>query len=99
MGPRIISVITPHRTTVVKTHCVFIRVVLLWGQIWNKEAAMADLNNHGRFPSFIQFRAPEKLPDVIVAAADKKFTTASEYVRQAIIKELKADGFEELSAA
>jgi len=99
MGPRIISVITPHCTAVVKTYCVFIRVVLLWGQIWNKEAAMADLNNHGRFPSFIQFRAPEKLPDVIAAAADKKFTTASEYVRQAIIKELEADGFEELSAA
>ena len=80
MGPRIISVITPHCTAVVKTYCVFIRVVLLWGQIWNKEAAMADLNNHGRFPSFIQFRAPEKLPDVIAAAADKKFTT--EFVDQ-----------------
>ena len=59
---------------------------------------MADVNSHGRFPRFIQFRAPKQLPDVIVAAADKKFTTASEYVRQAIIKELKADGFEELSA-
>ena len=60
---------------------------------------MADLNSQGRFPRFLQFRAPEKLPDAITAAADKKFTTASEYVRQAIIKELKADGFEELSAA
>jgi hypothetical protein len=60
---------------------------------------MADLKSHGRFPRFIQFRAPEKLPDVIAAAADKKLTTASEYVRQAIIKELKADGFEELSTA
>jgi hypothetical protein len=58
---------------------------------------MADLNSHGRFPRFIQFRAPERLPNVIAAAADKKLTT--EYVRQAIIKELKADGFEELSAA
>ena len=52
-----------------------------------------------RFPSYLRIRAPEKLPDAVVAAADKKFTTASEYVRQAIIKELKADGFEELSAA
>jgi len=60
---------------------------------------MADLNTSSRFPRFIQVRAPERLPDIIAAAADKKFTTASEYVRQAIIKELKADGFEELSAA
>jgi hypothetical protein len=52
-----------------------------------------------RFPSYLRIRAPEKLPDAVAAAADKKFTTASEYVRQAIIKELKADGFEELSTA
>jgi hypothetical protein len=41
------------------------------------------------------------LPEVIAAAADKKFTTASEYARQAIIERLKADGLdiEELSAA
>jgi hypothetical protein len=62
---------------------------------------MAELNSHSRFPRYIQFRAPEKLPDVIAAAAGKKLTTASEYLRQAVIKELKADGLDidELSAA
>ena len=62
---------------------------------------MDEPSSHARFPRYVQFRAPEGLPDVIAAAADKKLTTASEYVRQAIIKELKADGLniEELSAA
>jgi len=64
-----------------------------------EETAMAELNSQGRFPRYVHFRVPEGLPDVIMAAADRKLTTASEYVRQAIIKELKADGFEEFSAA
>jgi hypothetical protein len=42
---------------------------------------------------------PEKLQAAVAAAADSKFTSTSQYARQAIIKELKADGFEELSAA
>jgi hypothetical protein len=40
---------------------------------------MAELNSHTRFPRYVQFRAPERLPDAIAAAADKKLTTASEY--------------------
>jgi len=64
-----------------------------------EETAMPGLNSQTRFPRYVHFRVPEGLPDVIMAAADKKLTTASEYVRQAIIKELKADGFEELNAA
>jgi hypothetical protein len=62
---------------------------------------MPELTTRGRFPCFVQFRAPVGLPEVIAAAADKKFTTASEYARQAIIERLKADGLdiEELSAA
>jgi hypothetical protein len=64
-----------------------------------QEISMAELNSHIRFPRYVQFRAPEKLPEVIAAAAEKKLTTASEYVRQAIIKELKADGFEKINAA
>jgi hypothetical protein len=52
-----------------------------------------------RFPSFLRIRIPEQLPAVIAAAADKRMTTSSEYVRQAVIERLKADGIEELSAA
>jgi hypothetical protein len=66
-----------------------------------QEITMAELSSCTRFPRYIQFRAPKKLPDVIAAAARKKFTTTSEYVRQAVIKELKADGLDtkELNAA
>jgi hypothetical protein len=62
---------------------------------------MAELSSHTRFPRYIQFRAPEKLPDVIAAAASKRLTTSSEYARQAIIERLKTDGLDigELSAA
>ena len=49
----------------------------------------------------MRIRTPEKLQAAVAAAANRKFTTASEYARQAIIKELEADGLEieELSAA
>jgi hypothetical protein len=59
---------------------------------------MADVNNHTRFPRYVQFRVPEKLPTAIAAAAEKRMTTISEYLRQAVIKELKSDGFDELIA-
>ena len=52
-----------------------------------------------RFLSYLRIRTPEKLQAAVAAAANRKFTSASQYARQAIIKELKADGFEELSAA
>jgi len=38
-----------------------------------------------RFPSYLRFRAQEKLQAAVAAAANRKFTTASEYARQAII--------------
>jgi hypothetical protein len=60
---------------------------------------MAELNSHIRFPRYIQFRAPEKFPDAVAAAANKRLTTASEYMRQAVLAQLKADGIEGLSAA
>jgi hypothetical protein len=52
-----------------------------------------------RFSSYLRIRTPEKLPAAIAAAAERKLTTSSEYVRQAVIERLKADGIEELSAA
>ncbi len=62
---------------------------------------MAELSTHTRFPRYIQFRAPAKLPDVIAVVASQKLTTASEYMRRAVIKELVADGIDvgELSVA
>jgi hypothetical protein len=54
-----------------------------------------------RFPAFLRVRAPAELPTALQVAATRKFTTPSEYVRQAILSRLKADGLdiEELSAA
>ncbi|HMF25186.1 MAG TPA: hypothetical protein VKG24_24095 [Pseudolabrys sp.] len=52
-----------------------------------------------RFLSYLRIRTPEMLQAAVAAAANRKFTSASQYARQAIIKELKADGLEELSAA
>jgi hypothetical protein len=49
----------------------------------------------------VQFRAPEKLSDVIDETASKNFQTRSEYIRRSIVERLKADGviLEALSTA
>ena len=47
-----------------------------------------------RFPSRIEIRAPERLPHALAIAADQGMTTVSEYARQAIIKQLRADGID-----
>ena len=49
----------------------------------------------------VQFRAPEKLSDVIDETASKNFQTRSEYIRRSIVARLKADGvfLEALSTA
>lgn len=57
---------------------------------------MAELNSQSRFPGYVQFRAPERVPEALAVAADKKLTTVSEYLRQTVIEKLKADGFGEM---
>jgi hypothetical protein len=54
-----------------------------------------------RFAGYLHIRTPKRLPAAISAAADKKFTTSSEYARQAIIERLKVGGLniEELNVA
>jgi len=49
----------------------------------------------------VQFRAPERLSDVIDETASKNFQTRSEYIRRSIVARLKADGvfLEALSTA
>jgi len=49
----------------------------------------------------VQFRAPERLSDVIDETASKNFQTRSEYIRRSIVERLKADGviLEALSTA
>jgi Arc/MetJ-type ribon-helix-helix transcriptional regulator len=49
----------------------------------------------------VQFRAPEKLSDVIDETASKNFQTRSEYIRRSIVEKLRSDGviLEALSTA
>ena len=47
-----------------------------------------------RFSATLQLRAPPRLFPLIDKAADARVMTASEYVRQAIVERLKADGIE-----
>lgn len=49
-------------------------------------------NGNPRFPSRIEIRAPESLPQALATAANRGMTTVSEYARQAIINQLRADG-------
>ena len=52
-----------------------------------------------RFPSRIEIRAPESLPHALATAADRGMTTVSEYARQAIITQLRADGIDPMRLA
>lgn len=47
-----------------------------------------------RFDSLIQFRAPENLQDAIGTAARQRGSKPAEYVRQAVMSALRADGIE-----
>jgi hypothetical protein len=44
-----------------------------------------------RFPKYLHIRTQEELLTAISLAADKNFTTSSEYIRQAIMDRLKQD--------
>jgi len=47
-----------------------------------------------RFPERLQFRCPAVLNATLAEAVNKKMTTASDYVRQAVVSRLRADGYE-----
>ena len=46
------------------------------------------------FPIMLRLRTPESLTTAIREAADRNMTTASEYVRQAVIQKLRVDGID-----
>jgi hypothetical protein len=52
-----------------------------------------------RFPDRLQFRCPPALSETLAEAVNKKMTTASDYVRQAVVSRLRADGYEPDTAA
>jgi hypothetical protein len=47
-----------------------------------------------RFPERLQFRCPPALTATLAAATDKEMTTASDYVRRAVVSRLREDGYE-----
>jgi hypothetical protein len=47
-----------------------------------------------RFPERLQFRCPPALTEMLATAADREMTTASDYVRRAVVLRLRADGYE-----
>jgi hypothetical protein len=52
-----------------------------------------------RFQRLVQFRATEHLSCAIDAAANKHLQSKSEYIRQSVIENLKADGIDPVNAA
>jgi hypothetical protein len=42
----------------------------------------------------LRVRCPDVLPEAIDRAANQRLTTRSEYVREAVIAKLRADGFD-----
>lgn len=46
------------------------------------------------FPDVLRLRTPESLTTAIREAAARDMTTASEYVRQAVIQKLRVDGID-----
>jgi hypothetical protein len=49
-------------------------------------------DGRGRFPEDLRVKAPRGAKAAIAAAADLKNTSHSEYVRQALLRSLEADG-------
>jgi len=45
-----------------------------------------------RFPILIKARAPSVLREAIKAAAEKDLTTPSEWIRRAVLRQLREDG-------
>jgi hypothetical protein len=51
-----------------------------------------DTPHRSRFETRLFLRLPESLHQAINTGADRELTTASEYVRRALVEKLRADG-------
>lgn len=47
-----------------------------------------------RFTETIKVRCPPRLPSLVDAAAERKCTTISDYIRRAVVEKLEADGID-----
>jgi hypothetical protein len=55
---------------------------------------VANRRNPPRLTERFELKLPAQLPAAITSAAERKFTTDCEYVRQAIVTALRADGID-----
>ena len=53
---------------------------------------MLPMQNELRYASLVRARIPTELSDAVSATAKARFMTTSEYLRQALLKSLQADG-------
>lgn len=59
---------------------------------------MADPRHPPRLTERFELKLPAQLPAAITCAAERKFTTDAEWVRQAIVNQLRADGIDPMSS-
>ena len=60
----------------------------------NDAARASMVSRAASYVGLVQVRVPDRVPGMIAAAADRKCTTSSEYVRRAIINQLEFDGID-----
>ena len=52
------------------------------------------MQGQAKFPEVMKLRGPEGVSAALARAASREHTTVSEYVRRAVISQLKDDGIE-----
>ena len=60
---------------------------------------MATKSKRSRFPDALFVRCPASLPEALDRAAEREMTTVSDYVRSAVLTQLRRDGIELIEGA
>ena len=55
---------------------------------------MTSNNPEKAMTETIKVRCPPRLPSLVDAAAERKCTTISDYIRRAVVEKLEADGID-----
>lgn len=59
-----------------------------------EQPAPARRQSAPRFPSVIRLRVPASLPAFVDRAAERSMMTSSQYIRESVINQLRADGID-----
>jgi hypothetical protein len=63
-------------------------------RIGSKSQVMPMNDRAARFPRLMQVRLPDNVASAVDQAAEREFTTQSEFVRRAVIAQLKERGID-----